>query len=350
MLWSYKVERSKEIIPLVALKISLPKKGNDQKQNLWSKLQCPICRNILSDPYKILTCCHRFCGKCIMNPAILQKIDCPTCLESMHSKKNFVHDDMFGKLVTRMHTLQSKINLVKKEKSTETQKKETDSESQHLMDGQHPDSNHEAIQSYDHKKDSLSLKKKRKLDSNKPQHQKKKQKFPSFTFDEHFLELQKYKEKHGDCKVPFRYQENIPLVNWCVQIRRIKAGKGRQWTGPDKMLTEERIHRLENIGFEWEPHSQTFNNYLDQLKAFKNIHGHCDINSTYKANPTLAHFCNAIRRAYKYFKAGKKAPSLLGITPSKIEQLEEIGFSWQIDPYKEVKADINVLNEKSPGH
>ncbi|GFH44061.1 hypothetical protein CTEN210_00535 [Chaetoceros tenuissimus] len=325
--------------------------SNNEKKNLWSKLQCPICRNVLSDPYMIPNCCHRFCGRCIHGSVVIQNIDCPTCLESMNSKKNFIHDRMFGKLVTRMHKLQLKINLKEnKERNSETQLKEIALESQDLIDGQHQGSIHEAIQSSDNEKDTLSPEKKRKLVNSEPQHQNKKHKCQGFTFEEYIRELQKYKDEYGDCKVPFRYEENRSLGNWCVRIRRVKAGKCIAWTTPEKMLTKKRIQQLENMGFEWDPHSQTFKNYLAQLETFKSIHGHCDVPANYADNPTLAHFCRGIRRAYKYFKAGKKAPSLLSITPSKIEQLEEIGFNWQVDPYKDVKADTNAIDKKSSSH
>ncbi|MCK5876391.1 MAG: helicase associated domain-containing protein, partial [Candidatus Marithrix sp.] len=51
-----------------------------------------------------------------------------------------------------------------------------------------------------------------------------------------------YKDKYGDCKVPNRYYENKQLGNWVSRQRRAKK---------ERKLSEERIQRLDAIGFVW---------------------------------------------------------------------------------------------------
>jgi hypothetical protein len=57
-----------------------------------------------------------------------------------------------------------------------------------------------------------------------------------------FMALTIYKDKHGDCNVPLRWAENKKLGLW--------VGSQRQFYQKGK-LSEDRIKRLEDIGFVW---------------------------------------------------------------------------------------------------
>lgn len=59
---------------------------------------------------------------------------------------------------------------------------------------------------------------------------------------ERFEELKLFKEKHGNCNVPWKWKENLPLFYW---VRRMKDKKRAG------ALSEERIAMMEEIGFEW---------------------------------------------------------------------------------------------------
>jgi len=64
-----------------------------------------------------------------------------------------------------------------------------------------------------------------------------------------FKELIEYKAKHGDCFVPDNYGPNKQLGTWVNTQRRqyrfLQQGKHSQ-------MTEERINKLEEIGFKWD--------------------------------------------------------------------------------------------------
>jgi predicted methyltransferase len=61
-------------------------------------------------------------------------------------------------------------------------------------------------------------------------------------WEDNFKQLELYKAKHGDCRVPYAYKPNKILGAW-VNTQRQKYRKGK--------LSPEIIARLENIGFEW---------------------------------------------------------------------------------------------------
>ena len=56
------------------------------------------------------------------------------------------------------------------------------------------------------------------------------------------MELKRFREEHGHCNVPQRYFKNPSLGAWVSQKRNdFKKGD----------LSEDRIARLEEIGFVW---------------------------------------------------------------------------------------------------
>jgi hypothetical protein len=68
-------------------------------------------------------------------------------------------------------------------------------------------------------------------------------------WDLRYGEFIEYKERHGDCLVPFQYGPNKPLGQWVctqrTQYRLLQQGK-------QSSMTEERITKLEAIGFVWD--------------------------------------------------------------------------------------------------
>ena len=55
-------------------------------------------------------------------------------------------------------------------------------------------------------------------------------------------ELVAYKAEHGHCNVPQRYENNQSLANWVVKQRTAFKNDN---------LSEERVGKLNEIGFAW---------------------------------------------------------------------------------------------------
>jgi hypothetical protein len=63
---------------------------------------------------------------------------------------------------------------------------------------------------------------------------------------------------------------------------------------------------------------------FNELLAFKAQHGHCRVPQNYESNPALSHWVKRQRYQYKCKREGKVS----GISESRIQKLEQIGFVW----------------------
>eukprot|EP00550_Attheya_septentrionalis_P001317 CAMPEP_0198286796 /NCGR_PEP_ID=MMETSP1449-20131203/5767_1 /TAXON_ID=420275 /ORGANISM="Attheya septentrionalis, Strain CCMP2084" /LENGTH=300 /DNA_ID=CAMNT_0043984603 /DNA_START=342 /DNA_END=1244 /DNA_ORIENTATION=- len=67
-------------------------------------------------------------------------------------------------------------------------------------------------------------------------------------WEERIRQLQEYKDLHGDCLVPLRYEANPSLANWVsTQRKNYKLRNERKRS----FLTKERVQQLESMGFVW---------------------------------------------------------------------------------------------------
>ena len=141
-----------------------------------------------------------------------------------------------------------------------------------------------------------------------------------------------YKAQHGDCLVPSRYEANLKLGKWVETQRyeytKLKRAEASPSLKPDETqedgkpgakprvtnarLTEERLRRLESIGFEWKVRNKMKRYYdkqwqemFDQLLEFKSKNGHTMVPKRYPVNPRLANWVHTQR--VSFFCAGPTA-------------------------------------------
>ncbi len=93
--------------------------------------------------------------------------------------------------------------------------------------------------------------------------------------------------------------------------------------GRHSTLSDEREHILSCAGFIWDSHRAAWFERFQALKAFRNVHGHCNLPSAFH-DASLVLWCKHQRRQYKHFKQGLKST----ITKERIRHLESIGFRW----------------------
>ena len=144
------------------------------------------------------------------------------------------------------------------------------------------------------------------------------------TWDERFGELCAYKEEHGHCMVT---RTRSRLGNWCHN-QRIRIRKGK--------LNDDRVARLNAIGFVFEAQDDYWEDMFSQLVAFKEEYGHCNV--TDSIAPTLSEWCKTQRK--------NKRKGLL--SKEKITKMELIGFAFDVFEarWQEKYAELKQFKEK----
>jgi hypothetical protein len=166
-----------------------------------------------------------------------------------------------------------------------------------------------------------------------------------------FRDLMAFKERYGHTNVPQYPTKAIPedhrvSANFCRNCRT----QYNYHHDPDKQhlsfLTDDRIQRLEEIGFCWNTREATWQLRWKELQAFSKLFGHSNVPARWSENTALAAWVATQRQKYraqqddattdtdnttatwavkKYY--GKE------LTQRHIQLLESIGFCW--DPHRD---------------
>lgn len=79
---------------------------------------------------------------------------------------------------------------------------------------------------------------------------------------------------------------------------------------------------------------KTWEERLEELKAYKVIHGDANVPTLSKENPSLGHWVHDQRKQYRLFNEKKQT----AMTPHRIEQLEAVGFKWALQRHTTMKS------------
>lgn len=153
-----------------------------------------------------------------------------------------------------------------------------------------------------------------------------------------FNQLCMYQLKESHCDVPKRYDKNQQLGLWCQSQRNAYK---------NEKLSQDRIKKLEEVGFTWDPMEEQWNQMFIELCKYREINGTCNVPNRYKINRTLALWVLVQRKVYRdeTMLFHRKA------------QLESIGFDWdpvttaweiklfELCKYREIYGDCNVSSK-----
>ena len=156
-------------------------------------------------------------------------------------------------------------------------------------------------------------------------------------WEEMFGLLIAYKDEHGHCDVPLStVYRGENLGSW-VQHRRADKKNGE--------LSEDRIKRLDEIGFVWDVLEAAWEEMFGLLVAYKDEHGDCNMpQTTVYRGESLGIWVGTQR------KAKRKG----NLSAKHIRRLENIGFVWDVSEayweemfgllvaYKDEHGDCNV--------
>ena len=154
-------------------------------------------------------------------------------------------------------------------------------------------------------------------------------------WDWRYRELKKFRDKHGDCNVP---SSQGGLGTW-VDTQRHSYKKAK--------LSDERIARLESIGFVWDMREQEWLDRFNELTDYEAENGDCDVP---QSQGPLGLWVNKQRMLYKNGKLSQK----------RVDLLENIGFVWEpldlvwmacfdeLVDFKCENGDCNVPSRQGP--
>ncbi|RPK23995.1 Helicase associated domain protein [Paenibacillus xylanexedens] len=132
-------------------------------------------------------------------------------------------------------------------------------------------------------------------------------------WETNFNYLMEYKKTHNDCNVPYNYViENVKLGIWVNNLRRKYL---------NKMLEEDKIRKLENVGFTWSINGDRWNHNYRLISEYRNKYGHTNVPTSCEIEGVkLGIWASNKRQKYKKNK----------ISQEEINNLNDIGFEWVI--------------------
>ncbi|POZ80220.1 helicase associated domain-containing protein [Burkholderia contaminans] len=132
-------------------------------------------------------------------------------------------------------------------------------------------------------------------------------------FERVCAQVEQYATVHGHADVPSSYVvDGENLGRQCGTLRK-SYRKGN--------LSEERVRRLEAIGFRWSPLDDDFERTFALLEQYATVNGHADVPSSYIVDgENLGWRCGTLRKSYRKGN----------LSEERVRRLEAIGFRWSL--------------------
>jgi hypothetical protein len=136
-----------------------------------------------------------------------------------------------------------------------------------------------------------------------------------------YVQLQLYKDMHGDCLVPQKCKEYPKLGGW-VNLQRVEYRKTQQGKTISQM-TEYRMKKLNTLGFVWDMYETAWTERYKELVKYEGKYGDCIVPRLYKEYPKLGEWVKKQKQEYR-----KKSRRM---TQDRFDKLVVLGFVWGED-------------------
>ena len=121
---------------------------------------------------------------------------------------------------------------------------------------------------------------------------------------------------------------NAQITKQGSAVRQLKKD------GAHSTLTDEREFALGCLGFVWDSHAASWEERWNELREYRNIHGHSNVPKKYSENPQLSVWVKCQRRQFKLHSEGKAS----NMNPDRIRRLLELDFDFL--PRKNQRRDL----------
>lgn len=140
-----------------------------------------------------------------------------------------------------------------------------------------------------------------------------------------YKELVEYKARFGNCHIPYDWAPNKPLSQW---VKRQRHQRRLRTEGKHSNLSEEREKLLHDLGFIWDSRAANWEERLNELQEFKDIHGHCKVTNKHgKSCRPLSVWLKRQRHAVREFLKGKPDT---GMTDDRLSRLVDLGVKFNL--------------------
>ena len=141
---------------------------------------------------------------------------------------------------------------------------------------------------------------------------------------ERFDMLIDFKREHGHCLVPAFYEENKELACWVLNQRT----QYRYYrNGESSGLSKVRIDALEDLGFVWHDHQNTWEKMCSRLGDY--IQAHPEANSFIPPSDLENRPLRIWAKNQRYdYRKMSDPTNYSPMTPHRVEALNKIGFQW----------------------
>lgn len=146
---------------------------------------------------------------------------------------------------------------------------------------------------------------------------------PQSQWGEMYRRLIEYKQKHGHCRVPYRFHDDPQLGAWVALQRRQHKLSGSK---NKNALSSDKEKQLNQIGFEWSVETRWELRFIELLH-FVAINGHAQVPTKWKQHRKISNWVSTQRREYKNLKTGRSS----SLTKERIQLLQSIGFVWEAE-------------------
>eukprot|EP00986_Skeletonema_menzelii_P019164 scaffold27073_cov135-Skeletonema_menzelii.AAC.1 len=119
----------------------------------------------------------------------------------------------------------------------------------------------------------------------------------------------------------------VTLTSWDRKFDELQRQEHTKLEdGKTSALTDERLERLESIGFDWAKRKGQvgWDTKYEELLQYKAKFGNCHVPTKFKENTALGRWVSQQRAEYKKFCKGEKS----SLTTERIIRLNSIGFAW----------------------
>eukprot|EP00980_Cylindrotheca_fusiformis_P011722 scaffold2784_cov109-Cylindrotheca_fusiformis.AAC.1 len=141
----------------------------------------------------------------------------------------------------------------------------------------------------------------------------------SSRWNQRFQELLDYKNRHGDCNVPYLWPHNRPLSEW---VKRQRHQFKLKMEGRHSALTEKRQGLLTQIGFVWNSRASLWDSRYQELVEYYQEFGNVRVTKKTSKHRALSVWLKRQRHAARLFLTGDDSTCM---DQDRLQKLLDLG-------------------------